>query len=301
MSMSLTAQVMSLKVGNAIRKLVLMKLADQANDKGECWPSYSSVAEAAECSRQTAITHIEWLAAHGFLWIEERKIDGRQNLTNVYHLTLENGRAEGYENVLPPSQTVLPPSQTVLPPSQTVLPPSQTVLPGVVKQLDPNQSIQPINEPISANADTRDARHSSVKQPDSANLADRPSETPPAKSAKRQPSAARKELDALNLLADRGVDGALAQDYMAVRKDKRAITLTKTALAGLEREANRAGLSLAQAITLCCERGWVGFRADWLQDKHSRERAAGNGHTSHFFGQEYFDQADYGDEIGEIR
>ena len=287
MSMSLTAQVMSLKVGNAIRKLVLMKLADQANDKGECWPSYSSVAEAAECSRQTAITHIEWLAAHGFLWIEERKIDGRQNLTNVYHLTLENGRAEGYENVLPPSQTVLPPSQTVLP--------------GVVKQLDPNQSIQPINEPISANADTRDARHSSVKQPDSANLADRPSETPPAKSAKRQPSAARKELDALNLLADRGVDGALAQDYMAVRKDKRAITLTKTALAGLEREANRAGLSLAQAITLCCERGWVGFRADWLQDKHSRERAAGNGHTSHFFGQEYFDKADYGDEIGEIR
>ena len=287
MSMSLTAQVMSLKVGNAIRKLVLLKLADQANDKGECWPSYSSVAEAAECSRQTAITHIEWLAAHGFLWIEERKIDGRQNLTNVYHLTLENGRAEGYENVLPPSQTVLPPSQTVLP--------------GVVKQLDPNQSIQPINEPISANADTRDARHSSVKQPDSANLADRPSETPPAKSAKRQPSAARKELDALNLLADRGVDGALAQDYMAVRKDKRAITLTKTALAGLEREANRAGLSLAQAITLCCERGWVGFRADWLQDKHSRERAAGNGHTSHFFGQEYFDKADYGDEIGEIR
>ena len=150
----------------------------------------------------------------------------------------------------------------------------------------------------------RDARHSSAKQPDSANLADRPSETPPAQSAKpakRQPSAARKELDALNLLADRGVDGALAQDYMAVRKDKRAITLTKTALAGLEREANRAGLSLTQAITLCCERGWVGFRADWLQDKHSRERAAGNGHSSHFFGQEYFDNADYGDEIVEIR
>ena len=290
MSMSLTAQVMSLKVGNAIRKLVLMKLADQANDRGECWPSYASVAEAAECSRRSVVSHIEWLAAHGFLRIESRKIGHGQNLTNVYHLTLENGRFDGGE--------------TVALGGETVALGGETVAPGVVKQLHPNQSIKPINEPISANADTRDARHPSAKQPDSANLADRPSETAPAQSAKpakRQPSAARKELDALNLLADRGVDGALAQDYMAVRKDKRAITLTKTALAGLEREANRAGLSLAQAITLCCERGWVGFRADWLQDKHSRERAAGNGHSSHFFGQEYFDNADYGDEIGEIR
>ena len=108
-------------------------------------------------------------------------------------------------------------------------------------------------------------------------------------------------MDALNLLADRGVEGDLARDYLAVRRDKRSATLTKTALDGLEREANRAGLSLAQAVTLCCERGWVGFRAEWLHDRHTRERAAGNGHTSHFFGQEYFDKADYGDEIGEIR
>lgn len=138
----------------------------------------------------------------------------------------------------------------------------------------PNQSIQPINEPISANADTRGARVVPANTP-AEDLSCRPSETPPAQSArpaKRQPSAARKELDALNLLADRGVDGALAQDYMAVRKDKRAITLTKTALAGLEREANRAGLSLTQAITLCCERGWVGFRADWLHDSPSGRR-----------------------------
>ncbi|WP_424034469.1 hypothetical protein [Neisseria bacilliformis] len=102
--------------------------------------------------------------------------------------------------------------------------------------------------------------------------AQRPSETPPAQSAKpakRKPSAARRELDALNLLADRGVEGDLARDYLAVRRDKRAATLTKTALNGLEREANRAGLSLAQAVTLCCERGWVGFRAEWLHEHGS--------------------------------
>lgn len=296
MSMSLTAQAMGMKVGNAIRKLVLLKLADQANDRGECWPSYASVAEAAECSARAVINHIRWLEEHGFLRIENRKIGHGQNLTNVYHLTLANGRAEDGESGSQGSESG---SQGYERGSQGSEPRSQ----GVMNVVHPNQSIQPINEPISANADTRGARCASANTP-AEDLSCRPSENPAAESAKpakRKPSAARRELDALNLLADRGVDGALAQDYLAVRKDKRAATLTKTALAGLEREANRAGLSLTQAITLCCERGWVGFRADWLQDKHTRERAAGNGHTSHFFGQEYFDKADYGDEIGEIR
>lgn len=257
MSMSLTAQAMGMKVGNAIRKLVLLKLADQANDKGECWPSYASIAEAAECSRRSVVSHIEWLAAHGFLRIESRKIGHGQNLTNVYHLTLENGRFDGGESGSLGGETVALGGETVAL--------------GVVKQLHPNQSIQPINEPISANADTRGARCASANTP-AEDLSCRPSETPSAQSAKpakRKPSAARRELDALNLLADRGVDGALAQDYLAVRRDKRAATLTKTALAGLEREANRAGLSLTQAITLCCERGWVGFRAEWLHEHGS--------------------------------
>ena len=40
--------------------------------------------------------------------------------------------------------------------------------------------------------------------------------------------------------------------------------ITQTALKGIEREANSAGLSLEQALTICCERGWRGFRAEWL-------------------------------------
>ncbi|MCP2041686.1 hypothetical protein L1281_002297 [Neisseria sp. HSC-16F19] len=88
-------------------------------------------------------------------------------------------------------------------------------------------------------------------------------QTKPAKPKKRQPSAAALELAAYNLLADRGIDGQLAADYMALRNLHKA-PLTKTALAGIEREANSAGLSLTQAITVCCERGWRGFKAEWL-------------------------------------
>lgn len=75
--------------------------------------------------------------------------------------------------------------------------------------------------------------------------------------------------DAYRLLADKGVDGQTAADYMTLRRSKRAGPLTPTALAGLEREAALAGLTLPQVITACCERGWVGFKADWLRRENS--------------------------------
>ncbi|MGY8624305.1 hypothetical protein [Chromobacterium violaceum] len=71
-----------------------------------------------------------------------------------------------------------------------------------------------------------------------------------------------KPLTAKDLKA-RGVDPQHAADFMAIRKAKRA-PLTPTALAGIEREAAIAGLTLAQAIQISAERGWQGFKAEWL-------------------------------------
>ena len=81
---------------------------------------------------------------------------------------------------------------------------------------------------------------------------------------KKPTLAKQRKQDALQLLADHGVDGQLALDYLAVREDRKARTLTQTAIAGLEREAVRAGLTLVQAVTVCVERNWAGFNADWL-------------------------------------
>ena len=83
---------------------------------------------------------------------------------------------------------------------------------------------------------------------------------------KKPTLAKQRKQDALQLLADHGVDGQLALDYLAVREDRKARTLTQTAIAGLEREAVRAGLTLAQAVTVCVERNWAGFNADWLHN-----------------------------------
>lgn len=64
-----------------------------------------------------------------------------------------------------------------------------------------------------------------------------------------------------------GIPDQLLSDYLAVRRDKRAGPLTETALRGLQREADKAGLSLSEAITACCEFGWQGFNAGWYADR----------------------------------
>ena len=52
-------------------------------------------------------------------------------------------------------------------------------------------------------------------------------------------------------------------DWLKVRKLHKA-PVTDTALVGMRREAAKAGLTLQQAVEVCCERSWRGFVADWL-------------------------------------
>lgn len=88
MSMLLMVKAMNIKVGNPLRKLVLIKLADNANDKGECWPSYQHIADQCEISRSTVRKHIKDLSDSGLLKIQHRA-GVKGNSSNLYHLTLQ--------------------------------------------------------------------------------------------------------------------------------------------------------------------------------------------------------------------
>ena len=116
--MLLTAQAMKLKVGNPTRKLVLLKLADNANDKGECFPSYQHIADHCEVSRRSVISHIDALIKMGLV---EKKLRKNQDgsSSNLYILHLEKGS----ENISPPSERISPPSENgSLPPSENISP-----------------------------------------------------------------------------------------------------------------------------------------------------------------------------------
>ena len=64
------------------------------------------------------------------------------------------------------------------------------------------------------------------------------------------------------LLASLGVGDLIAADWITLRKAKKA-AITETAIAGIQREAEKAGMSLEAALRTCCERGWSGFKAEW--------------------------------------
>lgn len=88
MSMDLMVKAMKLKVGNPLRKLVLLKLADNANDQGECWPSYQHIADQCEIGRSTVKSHVRALEEMGMLRREYRR-NGELNQSNLFHLRLD--------------------------------------------------------------------------------------------------------------------------------------------------------------------------------------------------------------------
>ncbi|EEE7304242.1 helix-turn-helix domain-containing protein [Salmonella enterica subsp. enterica serovar Schwarzengrund] len=116
MSMNLMAKAMSIKVGNPLRKLVLIKLADNANDNGECWPSYQHIADHCECSKSAVKEHISALIKLGLMTKENRVgvNNGKGNTSNVYrlHLTSTPVPPESTPPVPPESTPPVPPAGT---------------------------------------------------------------------------------------------------------------------------------------------------------------------------------------------
>lgn len=117
MSFTLVAKVMSLKVGSLPRKMVLLKLADQANDDGLCWPSYQTIAESCELSRRSVIRHIQQLETDGYLTITKTyDKSNKKNFSNRYTLTLNRGdRLSLVTGEAPSGDSVSLPSDSVSP------------------------------------------------------------------------------------------------------------------------------------------------------------------------------------------
>ncbi|EAP6224930.1 TPA: helix-turn-helix domain-containing protein [Salmonella enterica subsp. enterica serovar Liverpool] len=142
MSMTLMARAMAIKTGNPIRKLVLIKLADNANDNGECWPSYQHIADHCECSRSAVRSHIDALIGMGVLTKENRMgiNNGKGNTSNVYYLNLDNP--------MPPKSTApMPPKSTAPVPSKITGMPLENTPPMPCGGTRTSHSFEPVNEP----------------------------------------------------------------------------------------------------------------------------------------------------------
>ena len=81
------------------------------------------------------------------------------------------------------------------------------------------------------------------------------------------PQGAVSQKDILRKFEERGCAPALLADWVAARKGAK---VTQSVLDGMQREADKAGISLAEAVRICAENSWRGFRADYLRkDKNN--------------------------------
>jgi hypothetical protein len=109
-------------------------------------------------------------------------------------------------------------------------------------------------------------------------------------SRKEKQSADALTFDPLAELQSMQVDEQTAIDWLAHRKKKKA-DVSQTVIAGHAKEAQKAGLSLQDALAMACVRGWAGFKAEWvLEPARGSPPAKQSRHVG-------FDLIDYGEGV----
>lgn len=76
-----------------------------------------------------------------------------------------------------------------------------------------------------------------------------------------------------NVQKPESVSEQVWNDFCALRNKRRA-PITETALKGIQREAEKAGITLKAALSTCCERGWQGFKAEWYRREKLEQKNA---------------------------
>lgn len=104
---------------------------------------------------------------------------------------------------------------------------------------------------------------------------------------KEQKTIRATRFDAQAHLVSIGVDGVVANDWIQHRRTIKA-SPSLTAIDGIVKESERAGISLSDALAMCCQRGWRGFKAEWIADKPI------NGKTQYQINQEATARAFFG-------
>jgi len=74
-----------------VSKLVLMALADAADDCGVCWPSVSTLAAKCNVSGRTVRRVLQTLTTRGLLFAEHRYRKDGSRSSNRYRLLMEGG------------------------------------------------------------------------------------------------------------------------------------------------------------------------------------------------------------------
>lgn len=247
MSFDAIRWAMEQPVRPALTKFVLVAMADCANSDGAeavCWPSYAHLCRRTGMNTKTVEQAVFHLKESGYI-VDTGRRAGATGKVVVFRLntTAFGGIQTGPQT--PSASGTRPHNDTenggvTDAGTGAVIPPNPACNPPKFNSQSPQ--ILEVIPPKTGDVISKD----------------------PKKRTKKEPG--------IQVAAVPGVAPNLFADWLAVRKDKKAGTLTGTAVQGLIREAGKAGLTNEEAVRYCVEANWIGFNAG-----HYLKRESGAG------------------------
>ena len=255
---SVIDEYLSQMSGNALKCYILIVRKTRGWQKTHDSLSVSQIQKATGIkSEKTVEKAINELVELGLIGKQSRF-----GLPNEYFLISDpkNGVAPPPKNVPPPKNAPPPKNGVTPPPKNGVTPPPKNG--GHINTKNKKQ--------ISTNVDINTAHEKTAKKP------------------------TKHEAD-LSLLAEHGIDGQIAEDFLTIRKAKRQ-PLTETAMRLIASEAQKVGMTAFQAVVFSIGNGWGSFRADWVRNKTFGKQSGGNGGLTHNMTADVLDGKVYGDQ-----
>lgn len=255
---SVIDEYLSQMSGNALKCYILIVRKTRGWQKTHDSLSISQIQKFTGIRKEETVQKaINELIALGLIGKQSRI-----GLPNEYFLI-----SDPKKGVTPPPKNGAPPENGV-PPKKGVTPPPKM---GVGPPPKKGGHINTKNKKqISTNVDINTAHEKTAKKP------------------------TKHEAD-LALLAEHGIDGQIAEDFLTIRKAKRQ-PLTETAMRLIASEAQKVGMTAFQAVVFSIGNGWGSFRADWVRNKTFGKQSGGNGGLTHNMTADVLDGKVYGDQ-----
>lgn len=227
-------------------KFVLVTLCNYADVEGRLWPSVADLVERTCLDRKTVIAAVGALEAAGFL-VDTGERKGRTRQVKVYRIEMKDTGSGGIEV----SRKGKGSEGGRVP----VFPVKDAAFGGEGDRFSGERVPETGQGSVSESLSERSGNRQYACDAFFGEAASRPR---------------GQGFVPLGYLTGKGVDAEVAGDWLAMRKAKKAQP-TKTAIDGIAGEAEKAGMSLEEALRVCCANGWQGFRAEWVRRREGAQ------------------------------
>jgi hypothetical protein len=252
---------------NATEAIVLLALADSANDDGYCYPGYESLMNKSKVSRATLAKTLSILEGAGFFTKKSHAEIGEGRKVNTYYLEFDDSWFE----IRPDPKTRKDKLTLKKSIELELIEKIKTLREGKKQTISSGLKLRKVQ---SLNSKSLEPEH----EPSVITVSKEPLNIYSEQEEKDEPAKNKKLSQDEKLLLGYGVAGQLAKDFIKHRKAKKA-AITATAMDGISMEAEKAGLPVSGAIAFLINAGWQGFKAEWYFDR--QQKSLSNPQRSH--------------------